>query len=385
METSLMNASPEAFDAIRPYRDEEVREVLDRLPQDPELLRAILRFKFPRLADSFLAPALRWMISRALASRVIRIGSISDLQVYVGVYMARMIATTTRGFTVDGIEHLDKNKSYLFISNHRDIAMDPAFVNYALHINNMDTVRIAIGDNLLKKPYVNDLMRLNKSFIVQRSAKGIRQMMAAFNLLSQYIHHSIKQEHQSIWIAQKEGRAKDGIDHTDPAIIKMFCMAEKKSGKAFADTIHDLNIVPVALSYEYDPLDVQKSREVVQKQKDGHYAKGEFEDIDSIAQGIAGYKGRVHVAFGQPLDGDFEDADAVAAAVDEQIRRLYRLFPSNYLALEALHQEGDFAIPSFDTEVRAAFNERLAACPEEYQAQWLAMYANPVKNFLGRL
>lgn len=385
MDTHLMNASPEAFDAIRPYRDEEVREVLDRLAGDTELLNTLLRFKFPTLTDSFLAPLLRWIIRRSLTKRLNRIHSIHDLQLYIEAYMARMIATTTKGFTVDGIEHLDKNKSYLFISNHRDIAMDPAFVNYALHVNGMDTVRIAIGDNLLKKPYVNDLMRLNKSFIVQRSAKGVRQMMAAFNLLSQYIHHSIKQEHQSIWIAQKEGRAKDGIDHTDPAIIKMFCMAEKKSGKAFADSIRDLNIVPVALSYEYDPLDVEKSREVVQKQQDGHYAKGEFEDIDSIARGIAGYKGRVHVAFGQPLDDHFADADAVATAVDEQIRRLYRLFPSNYLALEALHQEEDFAIPSFDTQSRAAFNERLAACPEPYQAQWLAMYANPVKNYLGRL
>lgn len=286
---------------------------------------------------------------------------------------------------MDGIENLDRSKNYLFVSNHRDIAMDPALVNYALHIRDMDTVRIAIGDNLLQKPYVSDLMRLNKSFIVQRSAKGIRQMMAAFNLLSQYIHHSLKEEHQSIWIAQKEGRAKDGIDHTDPAIIKMFCMAEKKTGKPFADSIRDLNIVPVALSYEYDPLDVQKAREVTHKQKDGHYAKAEFEDINSIAQGIAGFKGRVHVTFGQPLDGDFEDADQVALAVDEQIRRLYRLFPSNYLALEALGQAGDFAIPDFDTETRAAFNERLATCPEEYQPQWLAMYANPVKNYLNQL
>lgn len=385
METHLMNASPEAFDAIRPYRDEEVREVLDRLSGDTELLNTLLRFKFPTLTDSFLAPLLRWIISRAVAKQVARIHSIHDLQVYVEAYMARMIATTTKGLTVDGLEHLERDKNYLFISNHRDIAMDPAFVNYALHVNGMDTVRIAIGDNLLKKGYVNDLMRLNKSFIVQRSAKGVRQMMAAFNLLSQYIHHSLKEEHQSIWIAQKEGRAKDGIDRTDPAIIKMFCMAEKKTGKSFADSIRDLNIVPVALSYEYDPLDVQKSREVVQKQQDGHYAKGEFEDISSIAQGIAGFKGRVHVAFGQPLTDDFADADAVAETVDEQIRRLYRLFPSNYLALEALNETGDFAIPSFDTNVRAAFNERLAACPEQYQAQWLAMYANPVKNYLGRL
>lgn len=385
METSLMNASPEAFDAIRPYRDEEVREVVDRLTGDAELSNVILRFKFPKLADSLLAKPLGWLVRRELRKRLSKINTVHDLQVYVEDYMAQMIASTTQGFTVEGLQDLVADQSYLFVSNHRDIAMDPAFVNYALHVSGRDTVRIAIGDNLLKKNYVNDLMRLNKSFIVQRSAKGVRQIIAAFNLLSRYIHHSIKEENQSIWIAQKEGRAKDGIDRTDPAIIKMFCMAEKKSGKDFCDSIADLKIVPVALSYEYDPLDVDKSRELVQIEQEGHYAKGEFEDINSIAQGIAGFKGRVHVAFGKPLSADFANADEVAKAVDEQIRQLYRLYPSNYLALEALGEVGDFTLPTFDAKTKAVFNERLAACPEAYQKQWLHLYANPVKNFLGRL
>lgn len=385
METSLMNASPETFDAIRPYRDEEVGEVVKRLTSDAELIQAILSFKFPRLANSLLAIPLRWFIRRELSKRLAKINSIHDLQLYIESFMAQMIANTTQGFSVEGLENLKADESYLFISNHRDIAMDPAFVNYALHIKGRDTVRIAIGDNLLQKNYVNDLMRLNKSFIVQRSAKGVRQMMVAFNLLSRYIHYSIKEENQAIWIAQKEGRAKDGIDRTDPAIIKMFCMAEKKSGKSFSESITDLKIVPVALSYEYDPLDIEKSRELVQKQQEGHYAKAEFEDINSIARGISGFKGRVHVAFGTPLNGEFADADAVARAVDEQIRQLYKLYPSNYLALEALHEAGDFTIPEFDARTQAEFNQRLATCPETYKKQWLNLYANPVKNFLGRL
>ncbi len=385
METSLMNASPEAFDAIRPYRDEEVREVVERLTHDTEFINIVLRFKFPRLANSLLALPLRWLVARELKKRLAKINSVDDLQVYVEGYMAQMIANTTQGFTVVGLDSLEPNQSYLFISNHRDIAMDPAFVNYALHVNGRNTVRIAIGDNLLKKNYVNDLMRLNKSFIVQRSAKGVRQMMAAFNLLSRYIHHSIKEENQSIWIAQKEGRAKDGIDKTDPAIIKMFCMAEKKSGKPFGETIASLKIVPVALSYEYDPLDIEKSRELVQKQQEGHYAKAEFEDINSIARGIAGFKGKVQVAFGKPLTGDFADADAVAAEVDKQIRQLYKLYPSNYLALEALNEAEDLTIPTFDARTKAEFTQRLATCPEAYKEQWLRLYANPVKNHLGRL
>ncbi len=385
METSLMNAVPEAFDAIRPYRDEEVHEVVERLTKDAEFKKAILRFKFPKLANSLLALPLAWLVGRELSKRLAKVNTVHDLQVYVESYMAEMIANTTQGFSVAGLDNLKADESYLFISNHRDIAMDPAFVNYALHINGRNTVRIAIGDNLLKKSYVNDLMRLNKSFIVQRSAKGVRQMMAAFNLLSHYIHYSIKEENHSIWIAQKEGRAKDGIDRTDPAIIKMFCMAEKKSGKSFGECIAGLKIVPVALSYEYDPLDIDKSRELVQLEQEGHYAKSEFEDINSIARGIAGFKGKVQVAFGEPLTSDFADADAVAAEVDRQIRQLYKLYPSNYLALETLHEMGDLRLPSFDTKTKAAFNERLATCPEAYKQQWLNIYANPVKNFLGRL
>ncbi|WP_404418098.1 1-acyl-sn-glycerol-3-phosphate acyltransferase [Marinospirillum sp.] len=386
METSLMNTSPEAFDSIRPYRDEEVEEVLERLAEDQEFLTALLRFKFPRLANSFLAPLLRRVISQLLKKRLAKIHSVHDLQLYVAGYMARMLATTTQGFNVDGLEELDKNQSYLFISNHRDIAMDPALVNYALHTEGMNTVRIAIGDNLLQKPWVTDLMRLNKSFIVKRSAKGVREMMNSFKLLSEYIHHSLKNENHSIWIAQREGRAKNGIDHTDPAIIKMFGMAKKKSVMPPAEVLASLNIVPVALSYEYDPLGVQKSREVVTKEQEGEYAKAEFEDILSIAQGISGFKGRVQVAFGKPLTAeDMPTPDAAAKAVDEQIRRLYRLFPSNYLALEALDELGDIAVPEFDTATRAAFNEQLAACPQEYRKQWLTMYANPVKNYLRRL
>lgn len=380
-----MTTPDDEFANIRPYHDDEVQLVLKRLAEDPELAQAILRFKFPQLASTpLIAPLLSWLVRRNLRRLLGRARSVRDVQLYVEAYMARMLAKSTDGMSVDGIEKLDPDQTYLFVSNHRDIAMDPALVNYALHTRGMNTVRIAIGDNLLKKPYVSDLMRLNKSFIVQRSAKGVRQVMAAFQQLSRYIDFSLHQEQHSIWIAQREGRAKNGIDRTDPAIIKMFCMAKKKE-RPFSEIIQQLNIVPVAISYEYDPLGIEKARELVMKQQDGSYAKSEFEDIHSIAQGIAGYKGRVHVAFGEPLQSDLADADAVAQAIDAQISRLYRLFPSHYLALEALGELQDIALPDFDLRYRAAFNQQLAACPEAYQHQWLAMYANPVKNYFNRL
>ena len=175
-----------------------------------------------------------------------------------------MISTTTTKVEFSGLEKLTADQNYLFISNHRDIAMDPAFVNWGLHQQGLDTVRIAIGDNLLKKPFVSDLMRLNKSFIVKRSAKGVREMMAAFKALSGYIKHSLSVEKQSIWIAQKEGRAKDGNDQTDPAILKMLYMNGKGQKLAFSEYMTGLNIVPVSISYEYDPNDVAKANEIAQ-------------------------------------------------------------------------------------------------------------------------
>lgn len=384
MQTSLMHQAPEDFDSIRPYYDAEVREVVAGLGSNTEFIQAILRFKFPKLALSPVAPLMRWFIRRAVNKHLSSISSIKELQQQVADYMQHMLATTTKGLEVQGLADLDPSQSYLFISNHRDIAMDPALVNYALYLAGRDTVRIAIGDNLLQKNYVNDLMRLNKSFIVKRSAKGVREMLAAFNLLSRYIHHSLKQDQQSIWIAQKEGRAKDGLDKTDPAIIKMLCMAEKKSGLSLAQIVQQLKVVPVALSYEYDPLDVHKAQELVQLEEDGHYAKAEFEDIHSIAQGIAGFKGRVKVAFGQPLNGDYTMAEEIALAVDAQVRKLYKLFPSNYLALAELEPSLDLPeLAKITAADKAFFAQRLAACPAKLRTQWLNMYANPVRNHLA--
>lgn len=379
-----MHASPEAFDDIRPYEDSEVREVIERLAHDQELLNALVRFRFPTWHDSLLAPLLRWGVRRVLQRRLGDISDVHTFQLYIADFMQRMISTTTHGFEVKGLAQLPEDPPCLFVSNHRDIAMDPAFINYALYEAGRSTVRIAIGDNLLKKPYATDLMRLNKSFIVRRSAKGIREMMAAFSLLSRYIHHTLKQDRQPIWIAQREGRAKDGIDRTDPAIIKMFQMADKKTDTSFTETVNSLNIVPVAISYEYDPCDLQKARELTMKASEGDYAKTEFEDIESIARGISGYKGRVSVRFGRQLSDKFENAEAVAKAIDDQIRELYHLFPSNWLAYKYLG--GDMTqAPLITTEEEAEFNDRLGACPKALQPQWLAMYANPVKNWLNEL
>ncbi|WP_374710053.1 1-acyl-sn-glycerol-3-phosphate acyltransferase [Halomonas koreensis] len=367
---------------IRPYDDAEVAEVLARLAKDPELLDALTRYRLPRLAK--VMPRL----SRAIASMAIRrevrgVTTVRGFQDRIASYMQRMLRQSTRDFRVDGLERLAPDTAYLFIGNHRDISLDPAFVNYALYLAGRDTVRIAIGDNLLKKPYVTDLMRLNKSFIVPRSARGKRAMLAAYQQLSAYIRHSITADNHSIWMAQREGRAKDGIDRTDPAIIKMMTMARRAEDRraGLGEAIAELRLVPVSISYEYDPCDIQKARELYELDTRGNYEKSEFEDIRSIVAGITGDKGRVHLRFGTPLSADFDTPEAVAAEIDRQVLAGYHLFPSHHLALEALGDAPELVDLSEVTDAdRARFQARLAEVPAELRDWWLAQYANPVRN-----
>lgn len=368
MTEALKPADP--FADIRPYHDDEVPAALERLINDDELLAAIAHFRFPRLSR-YVSGLLKPLIRRALHKRWAQVRTVRDVQNEVAHFMEQMIASTTQGVTYSGLEQLESGKSYLFISNHRDIAMDPAFVNWGLYKCGLETVRIAIGDNLLRKPCATELMRLNKSFIVKRSAKGPREMMKAFSELSAYIAHSLA-EGSSIWIAQKEGRAKDGDDRTDPAILKMFYMAGKQQKMAFADYMQRLNIVPVAISYEFDPGDEAKARELVERAQSGSYEKGEFEDIDSIVAGIVGFKGRVHVSLGAPIQAPYDTPEALAAAIDQAIHSQYRLFPSNLLAA------GQGA--GISEAERQQFLERLARMPAELQETARAMYARPVLN-----
>ena len=370
-----MVSDTDLFKDIRPYRDDEVAGAIQRLIHDDEFVGAIAKYRFPTLFG-IGGPVIKAVIRLYLSWRWRKLSCVREIQNEVASYMGKMIENTTSGVTYSGLERLDPNKGYVFISNHRDIAMDPAFVNWGLHSNGRDTVRIAIGDNLLRKPCAAELMKLNKSFVVKRSVKGPREMMKAFSQLSAYLRHSID-EQQSIWIAQKEGRAKDGHDKTDPAILKMFYMEGKREKIPFSDYINTLNLVPVSISYEYDPGDAAKARELYAKAEQGAYEKREFEDVESIVQGIVGQKGRVHVAFGQPIAGDFETADQLAAAIDQQIYTNYHLFPSNLFAAghtAAAQQTSD------NGKAVQIFEQHMAQIPDELKTLVLAMYAQPVFN-----
>jgi 1-acyl-sn-glycerol-3-phosphate acyltransferase len=374
------------FDAIRPYADAEVPAVMARLLADDAFLDILTHFRFPRSAR-----ALGWLLKPLIAYRLRLefrgIDSVAALQDKVEPYIDRTVERATDGVTYSGTENLQKGRAYLFLANHRDIVMDPAFVNYAVYHAGLPTLRIAIGDNLLQKPFVSDLMRLNKSFIVHRSLTGRREKLAAFQLLSAYINHSIRNDGESVWIAQAEGRAKDGDDRTDSAILKMFHMSRKD--EPFAEVIGSLNLVPVSISYEYDPCDQAKARELFVRETSGSYHKAAGEDDQSIALGITGYKGRVHIHFGQPIAPCPDDSKQLASAVDKQILTGYRLFPVHYLAY-AMHSERDpqLQVPEahelFAAEelakAQAEWQRRLNACPSEQRPQLIRQYANPVRN-----
>ena len=272
----------DSFADIRSYNDDDVPAALQRLLSDRELIGAITSLKFKSLASP-LGWLLRPMVALVLRRQMAGVTDIDGFQQVVANYMARMIEENTAGFSSSGLDALQRGQARLLMSNHRDIALDPAFTNYALYNEGHSTVRIAIGDNLLTKPYVSDLMRLNKSFIVKRSAQGPRQILAAYRELSAYIRHSIVKDGAPIWIAQREGRSKDGLDRTEPAIIKMLAMSQDKANQTFAEALAELRIVPTSISYELDPCDGLKAAELEQLASTGSYEKTEHEDVASIA------------------------------------------------------------------------------------------------------
>jgi len=367
-----MTANTDPYIEIRPYNDEEIPAALNRLIQDDEFITAILDHRFANKAAWFktlMSPILRIY----LRAKWSKLDSVEAIQIEVKKYLKDTLNKTTDGVTFSGLDKLDKNASYLFVSNHRDIAMDPALVNYGLYQSGHRTVRIAIGDNLLKKPCATELMRLNKSFIVKRSAKAPREMMKVLGQLSSYIKHSLDTGN-SIWIAQKEGRAKDGNDFTDPAILKMFHVEGRKQKISFAEYMRSLKIVPVSIAYENDPCDIAKAKELYEKAENGHYKKGEFEDIDSIIQGIIGSKGRVHVAFGDVIDREFETPESLAEEIDRQIHNNYKLYPINLLA--AGREDSDIITEA----VKHQLADKLEQLPEGARPYLVASYANPVNN-----
>lgn len=367
----LLSSESAEFDDIRPCRDDEVQSELQKIIADKQVLSSILKFRYPILARH-LSFILTPLLKKLLAARASKLHNVSDFQLQVASFMEHMMSSTTDGVEFVGFDRLDPQTGYLFISNHRDISLDPAFIDLALHLNKLDTVRIAIGDNLLKIPAATSLMRLNKSFVVRRSLTSPREKLAAFNHLSAYIGLSLKEGH-SVWIAQREGRAKDGDDRTEDAVLKMISLYGKKQKIAFAPYMSSLNIVPVAITYEFDPNDLAKAHELQEREiHGGEYHKDELEDIDTITRGIREYKGRVRIVAGQPIKDGFEDAEGLAALIDSFIWENYTIYPPALISAGLDDQ--------VKAEEREKFIHRLSQYPESLRERVKAMYAKPLEN-----
>lgn len=366
----------EEFEEIRPYCDEEVASAVSRLVKSPELVAAAAAFVAPSL-NRWLGPLVRLRVRQQLA-RVLRdVTSVAEFQRMLARAFERAMRETSDGFSVSGAEHLDPTTHYLFVSNHRDIGLDSAFANFALHEAGYRTTRNAIGDNLLETGFAADVFRLNKGFVVKRSAKGAKAAYAAMLQTSKYIRYSLE-SNESVWIAQREGRAKDGWDRTDPAIIKMFALAFRSDGEELGAIVERLGVLPVSISYELDPCDLLKAHELEIVARTGAYEKRNGEDLESVVTGIRGRKGRVHLNFGTPLTGAFDDAAAVAAAVDRQVVAGYQLFPTH---LWAAQQAGLPDLPAIESSpALALLQQRVADASAAIRPHLLLQYANPVRR-----
>ena len=369
-ELKLITSNDSIFDDIRPCNDNEVQAELNKIISDDLVLNSILKFQYPVLYKRF-SFILKPFVKLYLKQKIKKILTVKDFQKLVATFMEKVIKSTTDGVELVGFDKLDKNKGYLFISNHRDISLDPAFIDIALYMSGRDTVRIAIGDNLLRIPAATSLMRLNKSFIVKRSVEAPREKLKALSHLSHYIGLSIE-EGESVWIAQREGRSKDGNDKTEDAVLKMISLYGRQKKQDFKEYMSSLNIVPVSITYEYDPNDLAKARELNEKELTGEYRKDEFEDIDTITRGIRGYKGHVKLVAGDPITGGFENAEELAAILDKFIWSNYEMYPTALISAGC-----DDKVSSDD---KNKFNEHLSKYPQELQDRVKAMYAAPYYN-----
>ena len=372
-----------SFDDIRPYKDDEAADVINRLLHDRDFLRFIGQWLAPRL-QRLLPWLIEIIVKSYLGKKLNNVTTIEGFQQVVEFYVSRLIAASITQFEYVGLEKLKLGESYLFISNHRDIAGDSMLLNYALFHSGLETVRIAVGDNLIQRQFATDLMKLNKSFFIRRSEDSARKVYAALMQSSEYIQSSTLSGN-SVWIAQSEGRSKDGVDQTDPAVIKMLTLCNRK--RDFGETIRDMNIMPMSLAYEFDPCDAMKARELTALSETGEYQKAEGEDLLSLVQGLGGFKGKVTLRLGDTLGENFRTAEEVATEVDRQVVGNLELYSINYWALsqisEKSYQEAWLEVKeTVEIEGNDVYEARLKACDESDRDQWLKMYANPVVNKL---
>ena len=364
------------YEDIQPYRGERFEKAKVNLMDKKEFIGAFAYM----LTGNFAS--IEPMVG-AIEKALVDVHSYDDFQhkVTAGFFIPAILENSTTGFSVSGGDNLDKNKGYLFISNHRDIILDCTLLDYALKQKNLPLCEMAVGDNLMVNQLVEDLFRMNGGIIIKRNLP-VREKYLESIRISEYFVETVSEENKSIWVAQKSGRSKDGRDLTQSAIIKMLYLSKKKEGCSFSELIKKCNIVPVAISYQYDPNDINKGREEVTKEhNDGKYEKKKYEDLISMVKGLRCQKGQVHVSIGNPLEGEYNTPEEVAAAIDREIHLNYRLFDTNYLAYDVL-EGGDRFKDHYATLDRNEFLSKFAHLSEDVRSFVLNTYANPVRMML---
>lgn len=379
------------FSDIAPYADREFHERMERLVKEPGFLH-VINYTMP----SNDVPAL--------IEELLKIDNKYDFQHQVMFPFLEMLAkTTTSGISLGGVKYLNPSTSYTFITNHRDIVLDASFLNLAFLRRGLPTSEVAIGNNLLIFDWITDLVRLNKSFIVKRNT-GLREGLLAAKKLSAYIHHCILDKGESVWIAQREGRSKDSSDKTQESLLKMLAMAGQGG---FMDQLKEINLLPVSISYEFDPNDYLKAREFLLKKRDPYFKKSQRDDLFSMETGLLQFKGKVHFQLTPRINtkldeiGEFKDNNRashhVGCLIDQAIHRSYKIFEINYISFDILHDTDRFK-SKYTQEKKEETIEYLNSqldkvdlkdiTKEEREYMWqmmLIMYANPLKNKLKAL
>lgn len=378
---------PAEFDEIRPFTPEELPAVFDELLADQDFLAAARAF----IGGELSAGALRAKLHACKDNL--------DFQKTI-IYppLKQLISRCCTDCTIDTTSVADPRIPCTFVSNHRDIVLDSALLSILMiEAGFPTTVEIAIGDNLLIYPWIKNIVRVNKSFIVQRSLV-MRDMLQSSRRMSEYMHFAVSKKHENIWIAQREGRAKDSDDRTQESVLKMMAMGGEGS---IIDRLKHLNIVPLAISYEYDPCDYLKAKEFQQKRDDAAFRKSRADDLTNMRTGILGYKGRVRYVVAPAINAWIDTAAAlprgevfkyIAARMDREIHSRYVLFPNNYVAADLLEGTSEFSA-HYSAQEQAAFEKYLAGrialidLPGKDEVflreRLLTMYANPLRNYLA--
>ena len=374
---------PEKFDAIRPYTPEELPKVFDELLADEQ---------FCVIMQSFFKDVPLELLKKKLYACP---DNLSVQKAFFYPLLEQLMAKCSTGLDMNVEALPDKTQNYTFISNHRDIVLDSALLcKLLIDCGFPNTVEIAIGDNLLIYPWIKKLVRVNKSFIVQRSLT-MREMLQSSKCMSEYMHFAVNEKHENIWIAQREGRAKDSNDRTQESVLKMMAMGGEGSA---VERLADLNIVPLSISYEYDPCDYLKAKEFQQKRDNPEFKKSREDDLQNMQTGIFGFKGKVHYHAAPCINSWLSELETlpkgeffgeVVRRIDLDIHRNYCLFACNYIAADLLAAENKYAA-HYTQEEKAQFEAYLASRiamidlenkDEDFLRQTiLTMYANPLKN-----